>query len=324
MQNLRVALSDHFDFYSFGVFGEISEKMKSSAPEESTTFLRPGTRGLGAILHAGLRFARQIRQIKPDLVLINCEAAELFYALFAPRTKCFLIHHIEPKFAWIKNPKIGKCVRLILKIKSARSVYISESLRNLALEEDGIVLENVHNFMTAERTKLAKESTERRVVFVGRLHPQKQPEIVIELCNELKKTCVFFGDGPQLSNLKFLANKNNVESFFMGFQKNIWSLVNSGDVLVLPSAYEGKPMVINEALFHGLHVIVYRLRYLEHEFPELPVVFVEDFTDLIKEVDKCFAMRPRGIEEIEQIRFILSKRNTEVISRWKETILSVL
>lgn len=66
-----------------------------------------------------------------------------------------------------------------------------------------------------------------------------------------------FGDGPDLPKLKQMAAQLNVSDHitWRGFNKHPWQAVETADVLLLTSTYEGLPMVLNEAVARGVYVV---------------------------------------------------------------------
>ena len=65
------------------------------------------------------------------------------------------------------------------------------------------------------------------------------------------------GKGKLEKSLKALVVKYNLDRniFFLGFRKDVPSLLKGADVFLLPSLYEGMPNAVMEALSIGLPVI---------------------------------------------------------------------
>ena len=65
-------------------------------------------------------------------------------------------------------------------------------------------------------------------------------------------------DSPSAINISYLRNlnnKNNKNFKWIGFQKNIKKIINSSDVVVLPSYHEGAPKVLLEAAACGKPIV---------------------------------------------------------------------
>ncbi|KDE54373.1 glycosyltransferase family 4 protein, partial [Methanoculleus sp. MH98A] len=101
-------------------------------------------------------------------------------------------------------------------------------------------------------------------VFVGRLHPVKGVQYLIEAVAIVHQEIpdvklVIVGDGIERSRLDELAEKLNLNGCiqFAGQvpQESIPQLMHQADVFVLPSLSEGLPVVLLEAMAAGLPIV---------------------------------------------------------------------
>lgn len=99
-----------------------------------------------------------------------------------------------------------------------------------------------------------QQNDELVLVNLGRLEFQKNQKFLIEVAQELKSRKLKFkliigGDGRLLDELKILTKTLNVEDevLFPGFIKNPKDLINSGDIFLLSSLWEGFGYVLAEA-----------------------------------------------------------------------------
>lgn len=98
-----------------------------------------------------------------------------------------------------------------------------------------------------------------KLLFVGSLCRRKNVRIVIEALKGIKDIeFTVIGNGEERFELERLANKNKVSVTFLGSKsmKEVPSLMQEHDVLVLPSLHDGWGAVVNEAMDLGLYVIV--------------------------------------------------------------------
>jgi len=101
------------------------------------------------------------------------------------------------------------------------------------------------------------------ILFVGRLNQAKGIDILLKAAKVLKDKygknlkIAIVGDGPLKENLNNLAVKLGVngEVKFLGVRKDIEELMVSSKIFVLPSRWEGLPMVILEAMSRGMSII---------------------------------------------------------------------
>ncbi len=104
------------------------------------------------------------------------------------------------------------------------------------------------------------------IIFAGRLIKEKRVDLLIRSLSMVKKnnskiSCLIIGNGPEINDLKKLANELDLVSNlkFIGFLENVsdlFSYMKSSKVFVLPSEREGFGMVVLEANACGIPVVV--------------------------------------------------------------------
>ena len=113
------------------------------------------------------------------------------------------------------------------------------------------------------REKYGLGADDKVVAYVGRFAPVKNvtllPEIFQKIQQEYPHPVTFWaiGDGAQLDETQQLMTSKNVNCRFFGKvdPNEVPELFNCVDLLVLPSNYEGLPLVPIEALSCGAHVV---------------------------------------------------------------------
>lgn len=109
-----------------------------------------------------------------------------------------------------------------------------------------------------ERTQKTPEGN-LKLLFVGNLCKRKNVKIVIEALKGLNNLVfTIVGNGEEKTNLEKLAQEYKIPVSFLGTKnmKEIPSIMQENDVLVLPSLHDGWGAVVNEAMDLGLYVIV--------------------------------------------------------------------
>ena len=110
------------------------------------------------------------------------------------------------------------------------------------------------------RFGIAPEQT--AFVFSGKLVPRKDPmtllQAVAQMSDRERAVVVFLGHGELRDDLKALASEHRLNVRFAGFvnQTDLPKHYSMCDAFVLPSTYEPRGAVINEAMACGLPVVV--------------------------------------------------------------------
>ena len=105
------------------------------------------------------------------------------------------------------------------------------------------------------------EASGRPVVLgVGRLAPQKGFETLIGAARawsdrEPRPLVVIAGEGPLAGELSGQAQRLSVDVRFLGSRSDVTALLAAADVFVLPSRWEGQPLILQEALRAGRPIV---------------------------------------------------------------------
>lgn len=189
------------------------------------------------------------------------ELIELIPLMFLlPKKKnCILIESsiLETKvtgFAWWLKKQI---------VRKMAHGFPSGILQSKILQHAGFSgnLHITHGVGLLDRTQKAyivSESfvaKELQYLYVGRVSTEKNLNYLIDVFNANQKKLTIVGDGPIMTELKKKANSNIC---FTGYLSNseLSSIYPKYDVFVLPSISEPWGLVIDEALWYGLPVIV--------------------------------------------------------------------
>jgi glycosyltransferase involved in cell wall biosynthesis len=105
----------------------------------------------------------------------------------------------------------------------------------------------------AARRELGLEPDTHAVAFVGRLAPEKDPELLLRAAQGTGWVVLLAGDGPLRTALE--EAQGGVDARFFGFLPDVTPVLAAADVLALPSRTEGLPMAVLEAMAAGLPVI---------------------------------------------------------------------
>lgn len=81
---------------------------------------------------------------------------------------------------------------------------------------------------------------------------------------------VIFGDGPDSENLRALVRRLNLESVFVfcGWESDASRVYPVLDALIIPSRFEGVPVVMQEAMYYGVPIVASRIDGVAEFMPE--------------------------------------------------------
>lgn len=162
--------------------------------------------------------------------------------------------------------KIAFIRRLILK-KATAIVANSTSLKNLSQRTDHFPVEVIPNGVDTQFFKYiernANNESAYKFLFVGRLHKEKNIEIIINQLAAIKSKYLFefhvVGNGGDYARLKQIAIEKQIYENIIWhgwLSKNeIREIYSKVDCLINPSLYEGMPNVVLEAMACGLPII---------------------------------------------------------------------
>ncbi|WP_156163636.1 glycosyltransferase [Demequina subtropica] len=112
------------------------------------------------------------------------------------------------------------------------------------------------------RRWLAPE-VDRVAVFCGRLVAEKRPLDAIKAIDALPRNfgLLVVGYGPETAALESYVRSRGLESrvALLGAQDHAWRFIAAGDVFCLPSAFEGLPVVLMEAVACGSPIAATRI-----------------------------------------------------------------
>lgn len=215
-------------------------------------------------------FKNKIKELECDVLHLNiCHGVAMVYAYLAKRAgvKCVIIHshnsNIGEKNRKIKNIGHQLCKHLFEKYGdiylacsdlAAKWLYTKKTIENGKV----IIINNAIDsekfiFNKDEREKTRKElKIEDKFVVghIGRFNEQKNHDYLIDIFKEihnLRKNSVLLliGDGELKQTIVEKVKQNNLSDnvIFYGETREIPKLLWAMDVFVLPSLFEGKPVV---------------------------------------------------------------------------------
>lgn len=218
--------------------------------------------------HAAQKLARQFKSVKPDIILcIQGDTLQSTRGIDAARrlgVRCISYIAITHPMSRT-GAKLGNLRDKLNKHQLNRAdeyITISESMKSMLIDrKTRIPVHVVHNGIPQPPIPIIKLPKKKLTLgVIGRIEfKQKQQDFMVRAFQEqaelLKSfNLLFAGNGPDkrrlermirdLPNISRIPWMNDIESFY-----------DQIDILIIPSRYEGVPLVLLEALARGIPVI---------------------------------------------------------------------
>lgn len=212
-----------------------------------------------------------IKEFKPDIMACHSTAAG-FMGRVAARNKIPTIYTAHGwSFEtgtpwWRKLPAIMAekyaakfCQKIICVSKYTRDMGVKHRIAN----KDKFAV--IYNGVEKIEIQPKAENNIIKIIFVGRLSKQKDPELLVKAASGLPSDLIkqievlIIGNGPKINQLKKLAGLSNelsVKILDNVSRGEAVSLLKNSDIFVLSSNWEGFPYSILEAMSAGLPVVV--------------------------------------------------------------------
>jgi len=201
--------------------------------------------GLLSVFAAYVKLQRVIWKWKPNYLVLNCDIPEFLGSLTLGKHRLVAVEHAT--YPWINRLRLGKLTRKILSARKTKWVAVSRHLKIWGSDsQPDISISNAIAVSTTERSKTSGPI--KRLNYVGRLSPEKQPLWVFEIAKQTELPIRIFGDGLLKTQLQDFGSKNGLDTQFEGFVSNPWEFFDESDLLIIPSSFEGDGLVLVEAI----------------------------------------------------------------------------
>jgi glycosyltransferase involved in cell wall biosynthesis len=217
--------------------------------------------------------ARLILELKPMLIHAHGTRAAFFFARGRDKTADYPFIYTAHGLSYNKNSGLwirvfNRQVERYICSKADKIISVSPTDSKEMVENEIVSrkkLKTIPNGIDLSRFLKLKSKNKNRQVLgcVARLTEQKGIKYLIEALSILKYVynsetrAVIVGDGPLSAKLKTLAGKYSVEDRieWIGAVDDPIEYYKKFDIFVLPSLWEGLPLVLIEAMASGVPVI---------------------------------------------------------------------
>jgi glycosyltransferase involved in cell wall biosynthesis len=261
-------------------------------------------------IRAAIELRRIYRRHKPDIVhLHSSKAGTLGRLVFPTKKVVYTVHGFDSiRLAFRKFLPVERILQRACRAIVGVSNYDEKNLR-----EEGITrnVTTVYNgiakpdYNSIERLNIANKYT-KIVLSIARVNPQKEPKLFIETARLL----------PQYGFI-WIGNQESVEHLgdipanchFLGNMVNAGAYCAQADLFMLPSNYEGLPMVIIEAMSCGRPVVasdvggvseIVRNDINGYTLPNRAELFAEKIEEILSNDDLYARMSKSALEIFER------------------------
>lgn len=205
------------------------------------------------------RLISSIREIGPDIVFTWLHSADVygyFIKLALPGVRWVMTErnsYYPSDLRFILRRKLGRFADLIVANSEQGADYWRRTRRTAAIAVIGNIV---------PRSDRSTPPYSNRVVTIGRLEPQKNPENVVRAFVKLAErhremTFAVIGEGSMRARLESVVEASDVSDriSFLGFRKDVLSQIEDARLVVSMSHHEGLPNVLIESADSGRLVI---------------------------------------------------------------------
>jgi len=215
------------------------------------------------ILNRFLLYKKELARIKPNISIHYWLQSAYFTTLISRKLRGSIIYSERGDPYDREYSGILSIIRYLAFKKIDGFVFQSEGARdyfNTSIKNKSVV---IHNPVSVPQGvySVSKER-EKRIISVGRLHPQKNQMLLIKAFAQIhtaipEYTLEIYGDGPLKSQLEQQITELNLSNkvFLHKSRKDIFDCICNASLFVLTSDYEGMPNALMEAMALGLPCI---------------------------------------------------------------------
>lgn len=246
-----------------------------------------------------LEVLKVVRLFKPDIIHSHDYWASFVSSLIPGKFR--LIVHLHNNYPWARQINIKTLAFLCPILRSCKIIGVSEEvlrehLFHRLIAKKSLILPNALDWHRIRR--LSEEDNNEKIydlLFVGRLHEQKDPLAFISVVAALSVTlpiisAAMIGEGPLSevcrARVRELGIERNIS--FLGFLDNPYPFMKKARIVLMPSLWEGFGLVALEAMFLEVPVIARPAgglkRIIEESRGGILCFSIEEFTEKAAEL----------------------------------------
>jgi glycosyltransferase involved in cell wall biosynthesis len=274
--------------------------------------------GLMGTAYAFVKMKQILKSWKPEIIVLNCDLPEMFGALLFGNHQVVAVEHATNP--WTNHLTLGKIVRKILVFRKVIWVAVSTHLTIWPSERAPSAVLRNPIIPIGENEGIPSINSISRLVYMGRLSPEKRPGLAIEIALKTNFGLSIIGDGYLREQLEHQALRDSLDVSFLGRVENPWLKVKSGDLLIVPSVFEGDGLVVLEGLQRDIPMLLTDIPdFRRFGFPE--VNYCSSIANFVSRIDD-FKDNLEALKIPNEVsHYLLRERDIEIIGTAWEAFL---
>jgi glycosyltransferase involved in cell wall biosynthesis len=269
-----------------------------------------------SVLFAYLRLLIIVRAWKPSHLVLECDLPEFLGSFIKGNFRKIVV--LQSSKPWITRLKFGKVIRKRLHNQNALWVAVSNhfSVWNFNSAPDAVISNPLILSNLDEMVQNKVENSIKRIVYIGRLSEEKQPDWVLDIAQKCNLPLVVIGDGNLRNPLELKSSNLNIDVDFKGFVRQPWKLMSHGDLLIVPSQYEGDGLVVVEAIARRIPIVLNDIPDLRR-FDLADVHYCLAVSDFVSRINENRISISNFVVSDKATNSILRDRDpTEIARKW--------
>lgn len=255
-ENVAITIISNYTEDYRGIYMSLQGPIRQVLKKNGIEFYGVKKLSTGAIREA-------VNQLHPDVIHAHDFTASILAA--AATKKIPVISHLHNNVPWMKKPSVKSflyrsCIGRLKKILAVSDSVLEECWYGETLKKKSICIGNPIDLKRIRSQKCDEIRTD--LLFVGRLTEQKNPLEFLEIVRELKNQKIsvqarMLGQGALREKCQDYIIRYHLEDCvkLQGFVDRPYDYMNKGEILVMPSNWEGFGLVAVEALAFGMPVV---------------------------------------------------------------------
>lgn len=255
---------------------------------------------------------KYVKELKPDIVNTHIGLGHFYGAVsvIGRNIKHVLTVHNAPERWSFYVKLLCSGSPLIFCSQSAYDMRLQNSNKMCAIN-NGVCRDIVHTDNVVNlRTELGLKSTDKVILLVGSLRPQKNYVFLKEIVDKINDSSLHFcicGGNYGVGYVSIDEFKEYPNIHCLGLRSDVSAIENTADLFLSCSTFEGLPIAVLEAYFNGVPCVLSPIPQ-HKDIAEVYKVYLPDSFDVMSFIEKI----KMALAEYEEHDAIYEKRKSQI------------